>query len=154
MRWFLTDGFATPDAKVAHQWVKWLACQMKLDNGILWKVVKSGTLKLQVLDSARDLLQVLTQLHDGLGHRGLASVYNHFRRRYWTPCASKVIRQYIQVCSSCQRFAAPNKFEVPGYQVQPSDVLSHWSIDCIGHFPADPDTGDTFVIMAVEWLSR
>ena len=97
---------------------------------------------------------MLKQLHDGLGHRALASVYNYFRLRYWTPCASKVIRQYIQGGSSCQRFAAPNKFEVPGYQIQPSDVLSHWSIDCIGPFPADPATGDIFVIMAIEWLSR
>ena len=153
VRKFLADGYTPPDVSVAR-WVKWLARQMKIDNGMLWKVDKSGTLKLQVLDSPGDLLQVLKQLHDGLWHRGLASVYNHFRLRYWTPCASKVIRQYIQGCSSCQRFAAPNKFEVPGYQVQPSDVLSHWSIDCIGPFPADPGTGDTFVIMAVEWLSR
>ena len=116
VRRFLTDGFAPANVKVAR-WVKWLARQMKLDNDMLWKVDKSGTLKLQVLDSPRDMLQVLKQLHDGLGHRGLASVYNHFRLRYWTPCASKVIRQYIQGCPSCQRFAAQNKFEVPGYQV-------------------------------------
>ena len=41
-----------------------------------------------------------------------------------------------------------------GCQIQPSDVLSHWSIDCIGPLPADPATGDTFVVMVIDWLSR
>ena len=31
----------------------------------------------------------------------------------------------VQSCATCQWFSAPNKFEVPGYQVQPLDVLSH-----------------------------
>lgn len=155
VRKFLVDGFIPTDANaMVRRWVKSFARQMTLDNGLLWKTDKSGTLKLQVLESSQDVLTVLQQLHDGLGHRGLPSVYNLFRLRYWTPCASKVIKQYIQGCPNCQQFAAPNKFEVPGYRIQPSDVLSHWSIDCIGPFPADPATGDTFVIMAVEWLSR
>ena len=45
VRRFLTEGFVPADAKVAH-WVKWLAREMKLDNGIIWKVDKSRTLKL------------------------------------------------------------------------------------------------------------
>ena len=50
--------------------------------------------------------------------------------------------------------AALNKFEVPGYQVQPNNVFSHWSVDYIGPFPADPRTGDLHVIIAIDWLTR
>ena len=79
---------------------------------------------------------------------------NRVLRSVYDTVAAKVIKHYIQGCSSCHRLAAPNKFEVPGYQVQPNDVFSHWSIDCIGPFPADPRTGDLHVIIGVDWLSR
>lgn len=101
-----------------------------------------------------DILAILRELHDGFGHRALPAVYHHFKLRYWIPAAAKVIRQYIHGCSACQRLAAPNKFEVPGYQIQPHDIFSHWSGDCISPFPADPRTGDLHVIIAVYWLTR
>lgn len=97
---------------------------------------------------------MLRELHDGFGHRALPAVYHHFRLRYCVPAASKVIKQYIRGCPSCQRLAAPNKFEVPWYQIQPNDVFSHWSVDCIGPFPADLRTRDLHVIIAIDWLTR
>ena len=51
-----------------------------------------GSLKLKVLESAESMLSVLRELHDVLGHRGLASVFQHFRLCYWVPAAAKVIR--------------------------------------------------------------
>ena len=111
-------------------------------------------LKLKVLETPGALLAVLKELHDGFVHRALPAVYHHFRLRYWVPAAAKVIKHYIEGCSSCQRLAAPNNFEVPGSQVQPNDVFSHWSVDCVGPFPADPRTGDLHVIIAVDRLAR
>ena len=112
------------------------------------------THKLRVLETPAALLAILKELHDGFGHRALPAVYYYFKLRYWIPVAAKVIRHYIEGCSACQSLAAPNRFEVPSYQLQPNDIFSHWSVDCIGPFPADPRTGDLHVIIAVHWLYR
>ena len=151
LREFFISGRVASDVTDV-KWVKWLAKKLTFDGSTIWKIDK--TLKLKVLETPMGLLAVLKELHDGFGHRALPAVYHHFKLRYWIPAAAKVIKHYIEGCSACQRLAAPNKFEVPGYQVQPDDVFSHWSIDCIGPFPADPRTGDLHVIMAVDWLSR
>ena len=149
LRGFFLDGSSPPELR---SWVKWLAKRLTFDGVTIWKT--TGSLQLKVLESPEEILPVLRELHDGFGHRGLAAVLHHFRLRYWIPAAAKVIRQYISGCTACQKLAAPLKFEVPGYQVQPSDVVSHWSVDCVGPFPADPRTGDLHVIIAVDWLSR
>lgn len=145
---------ALPTDRSLAQWVRWLANRLTYDayDGSIWKVERS--LRLKVLETPGDMLAVLKELHDGFGHRALPAVFHHFRLRYWIPAAAKVLKQYIEGCSACQRLAAPNKFEVPGYRIQPNDVFSHWSIDCIGPFPADPRTGDLHVIIAVDWLTR
>ena len=149
LRSFFLHGTAPPELDT---WVRWLAKRLTFEGDSIWKL--SGSLKLKVLESPGDILPVLRELHDGFGHRGLAAVLHHFQLRYWIPAAAKVIRQYISGCSACQKLAGPLKFEVPGYQVQPSDIFSHWSVDCVGPFPADPRTGDLHVIIAVDWLSR
>ena len=66
--------------------------------------------------------------------------------------AAKVIKQYIAGCSSRQRLAATNKFEVPRYQIQPADIFSHWSVDYIGPFPANPHISNLHVIIDVDGL--
>ena len=148
----LRESFTTRHSPVDNKWVRWLAKKLTFDGSDIWKIDK--TLKLKVLETPSALLAVLKELNDGFGHRALPAVYHHFKLRYWVPAAARVIKHYIEGCSSCQRLAAPNRFEVPGYQVQPNDVFSHWSVDCVGPFPADPRTGDLHVIIAVEWLSR
>lgn len=127
-------------------WVKRLAKRLSFDGSSIWKL--SNSLKLKVLESPSEILPVLRELHDGFGHRGLAAVLHHFQLRYWIPASAKVIRQYISGCSACQKLASPLKFEVPSYQIQPNDVFSHWLVDCVGPFPADPRTGDLYVIIS------
>ena len=153
LRAFFTSG-TLPSDPVLTRWVRWLAQRLMYDvaNDTIWRI--DSTFKLKVLEQPSDVLAVLQELHDGFGHRALPAVYHHFKLRYWIPAAAKVIKQYIEGCSACQRLAAPNKFESPGYQLQPNDIFSHWSVDCIGPFPADPRTGDLHVIIAVDWLTR
>ena len=79
----------TPADQVSAQWVKWLAKKLIYDGTDIWKLDKS--LKLKVLEKSEDMLGVLKELHDGFGHRRLASVYHHFKLRYWVPAAAKVI---------------------------------------------------------------
>ena len=148
---FFVSG-ALPTDPRERRWVRWLAKRLTFDSDSLWKVDRS--LKLRVLETPVDILASLKELHDGFGHRAMPAVYHYFRLRYWIPAAAKVNKQYIDGCSACQRLAAPNKFEVPGYQIQPNDIFSHWSVDYIGAFPADPRTGDLHVIIAVNWLTR
>ena len=116
VRLFFTFGALPVDRGVAH-WVRWLAHQLIFDpfSGTIWK--EERTLRLKVLETPADILAVMKELHDGFGHRALPAVYHHFRLQYWIPPAAEVIKQYIEGCSACQQLAAPNKFEVPGYQV-------------------------------------
>ena len=151
LRAFFTSGTLPSDPVVAR-WVRWLAKRLIYEDDSIWRI--DHAFKLKVLEQPSAILAVLRELHDGFGHRALPGVYHHFKLRYWIPAAAKVIKQYIEGCSACQRLAAPNKFESPGYQLNPNDIFSHWSVDCIGPFPADPRTGDLHVIIAVDWLTR
>ena len=77
--------------------------------------------------------------------------------------------KHILACQICQQFSKPNPLAAPGYTVNPTDVFSHWSIDFVGPFPdvfshwsidfvrpfpEDMATGNKFVILAVDWLTR
>ena len=94
LREFYTTGNSSE-----NKWVRWLSKKLTFDGSDIWKVDK--TLKLKVLETPGALLQVLKELHDGFGHRALPAVYHHFKLRYWVPAAAKVIKHYIEGCSSC-----------------------------------------------------
>ena len=154
LRMPFVSGTLPSDSSLVH-WVRWLAKWLVYDDcgdrgGTIWRV--ENILKLKVLEQPSDMLVVLRELHDGFGHRALPAVYHHFRLRYWVLVAAKVIKQYINGFSSRQRLAAPNKYEVPGYQIQPADIFSHWSVDDIGPFPANPCTSDLHVTIDVDGL--
>ena len=92
MRRFHKDGYVPADSPVMAQGTKWLAKRISLVDGQLWKTDLTGTLKLHVLWFSDHIHLVLRQLHGGLCHRCLPSLYQHFKLRYCTPYASKVIK--------------------------------------------------------------
>ena len=126
-----------------------------IEDDKLWKVTRRG-MRVEVLDTAGRLREVLLLCHEGMGHRQLGSVYEYFSRRYWVPAAIKFIKRHILACTVCQQFASdvspPQAF--PGFSPSTKDVFTHWSVDFAGPFPTDAATGHRYIIVAVEWATR
>ena len=123
------------------------------EDGRLWKNTRRG-LRVEIIDSAVKLHDVLLLCHDGMGHRQLGSVYDYFSRRYWIPAAVKFIKRHILACTVCQQFANDLVLPPPGFSPSAKEVFTHWSIDFAGPFASDVVTGCRFVIVAVEWATR
>lgn len=98
VRKFLTDG-SLPENKVVDRAVRKLASKIQLENSKLVRLKRAvGTTKVEVLDSAERINEVRMMIHDGMGHRALASCYSLFNQRFSMPAASKVISRHIATC--------------------------------------------------------
>lgn len=125
------------------------------DDGKLCKTTRRG-FRVEIVDSAARLREVLLMCHEGMGHRQLGSVYDYFVRRYWVPGASKLIKRHILACGVCQQFASDVSppHASPGFSPSAKDVFTHWSVDFAGPFPPDAATGHRYIVVAVEWITR
>ena len=101
VRQFLTDG-CLPENKVVARAVRKLGYKIQLENSKLVRLKHGGgTTKVEVLDSAERINEVLMMIHDGMEHRALASCYILFNQLFWIPATSKVISRHIAACRQC-----------------------------------------------------
>ena len=127
-----------------------------IENDKIWKVTRGGQ-TVEVLDIAERLHEVLLICHEGMGYRQLGTVYDYFCRRFWVPCAAKLVRRHIWACKVCKSFAAKSVRTMggaTGYSPSAKDVFMHWSIDFAGPFPRDAETGCQYVIVAVDCVTK
>lgn len=84
---------------------------IKHPGDILVKVMEVGYRK--ILVTMEDITSRLVELHDGMSHRGLASVHYHFALWFWIPAVGKVIHRHILACRTCQILSKNNKLKAP-----------------------------------------
>ena len=137
---------------VVVRMVKRYAKRCFIEGDIVYMMVR-GTYVRQVVGSEVERRNVLTQAHEGSGHRGLESSLAIVGARYWFPSMSKIVLRHILRCQACQKYSRPDKFDNPNYVVDIYDIFRHWSIDFAGPFPPD-DNGYQYVAVMVESLSR
>jgi RNase H-like domain found in reverse transcriptase/Integrase zinc binding domain len=67
----------------------------------MWKRRKDRSPLLVILDHERRM-EILTQTHENLGHRGEQSVFETVRERYYWPHLRQDVRHYVRSCHQCQ----------------------------------------------------
>lgn len=60
----------------------------------------------------------------------------------------------MAACVVCHRFAANNKFVIPGYIHDHNDIFKPWSIDFAGLFSGDRENHTKYVVLGIDFLSR
>lgn len=94
------------------------------------------------------------QLHKGLGHVGIDSIYNVLTPRCWWPNMKETVAEVIKYCEECQLLAADRRPEyVFREQSLPSGKLRQWSLDIVGPYNTSLK-GNTCVITAIESVTR
>lgn len=108
---------------------------VRYPGGMLFKIMNAGSR--EVLTTMETIMNVLTELHDGMEHRGAATVYYHFALRYWVPALGKIICRHILAFKTCQIMSKNNKMETSGYAFDAHNIFAHWAIDFMEPFPQD-----------------
>jgi Integrase zinc binding domain len=67
----------------------------------MWKRRKNRSPLLVILDHERRM-EILTQTHENLGHRGEQSVFETVRERYYWPHLRQDVRHHVRSCHQCQ----------------------------------------------------
>jgi hypothetical protein len=118
-------------------------------DGLLYR--RNKTVPLRVLCSLSELHQVLTILHDQLGHFAFNTVWLWVRQRYWRPHLYAEVRHFVASCSSCQRY----QLSRPAYSFNGQSAISgfgHWYLDVLGPFPTST-SGMVCIFTAIEALT-
>jgi hypothetical protein len=90
-------------------------------------VQHSGEVTLVVFVNSDRFMPVIREMHDGIGDRQLTTIIQHLSVRCFTPCAAKLMKNYIRSCYMCQQYIPNNRITVAGYspkspgRVQPSE---------------------------------
>lgn len=97
---------------------------------------------------------VMVMCHDRTGHMDADKTCEHVRRRYWWPCMSKDIRDFVRSCHTCQKVNRPTTLRqglllplrVPE---MPNSVIS------ADHFgPLSEQNGNAHVLLCVDHATR
>jgi hypothetical protein len=82
--------------------------------------------------------EILQELHDELGHRGVRETYGRVVTRYWWPGLLHSVEQYVKSCLLCQ-LRSPRKETEKRRPGRPTGLFKSWSFDVIhvkyGRFP-------------------
>ena len=82
----------------------------------------------RVILEAKKRLDILTQAHEGLGHRGEQAVMNTVKERFYWPNMWNDIRHHVRSCHQCQ-IRSTKKSEVPLIVSAPATIFTRVYLD-------------------------
>ena len=99
-------------------------------------------------------LELVRELHEGLGHLGVDGTANLLKARGWWPGWRGDIKQWVPSCAICQR----NNPSTTGitehfHPIPPTNPFMRWGIDFIGRLPLTK-RGNKWIIVAVDHCTR
>jgi len=124
------------------------------DDPILWRMCSDQVIRRCV--PADETISILTACHS-MACGGHFSAKKTSRKIldagfYW-PSLFKDSYEYCKACDRCQRFGGVTKrHEMPQQPMLFCEVFDVWGIDFMGPFP--PSLGFTYILVAVDYLSR
>ena len=85
-------------------------------------------------------------------HFVFQTIYEKIKERYFWNTLLKDVKEYCQICNSCQRRGGPqcNNNLNP---IQPSDFFAKWRIDIVGPLPVT-ERGNRYIVVAMDYFSR
>ena len=126
------------------------ATQYFIKGGKMWKRRKGRAPLLVILDHARRL-EILTQAHESLGHRGEQSVFETVRERYFWPHLRMDIKHHVQSCHQCQ-IRSTAKMKIPITVSTPATIFTKVYVDVMEM--TESHQGFKYIVCARDDLSR
>lgn len=98
--------------------------------------------------------QIMKELHDK-SHIGRDKMIDLINTRFYWPNYWQDVYNYVNSCSSCQRFKANNHpaTGVPRSIDTPNNVCEEWELDFCGPFERSAN-GNTYILTAMDLMSR
>jgi transposase InsO family protein len=126
------------------------ATQYFVKEGKMWKRRRGKSPLLVIRDHERRLA-ILTQAHEGLGHRGEQSVFETVRERYYWPHLRMDVKHHVQSCHQCQ-IRSTTKMKIPITVSTPATVFTKIYVDVMDM--TESHKGYKFIVCARDDLSR
>lgn len=115
-----------------------------LQNGALFRRNGSNP-PLKVIFSADQRVKILTQAHEGLGHRGEQAVWETIRVRFFWPHLRADVKSHVSSCHFCQ-LRITKKMQVPLMVSTPSVLWQKIYLDVM--FMPDARGGYQYIVAA------
>jgi hypothetical protein len=126
------------------------ATQYFVKDGKMWKKRKDRTPLLVIFDHSRRLA-ILTEAHEGLGHRGEQAVFETIRERFFWPHLRLDIRHHVRSCHQCQ-IRSTIKMKIPITVSTPATIFTKVYVDVMDM--TESVQGHKFIVCARDDLSR
>jgi hypothetical protein len=117
-------NYATPQEQ--RRFIK-KATQFYVKTGVMWKRQRKGN-PLCVIFNKERRLQLLTNAHEELGHRGVQVVFDTVRLRFYWPHLYSDIKHHVASCHECQ-IRSTKRVEIPLTISTPATLFSKVYID-------------------------
>jgi hypothetical protein len=116
----------------------------------LWKRRRNKLPLLVILEHERRL-EILTQTHEDLGHRGEQSVFETVRERYYWPHLRQDVRHHVRSCHQCQ-VRSTAKMKIPITISAPATIFTKVYVDVMDM--TESTQGHKYIVCARDDLSR
>lgn len=126
------------------------ATQYFTKDGKMWKKRKEKLPLLVIFDHSRRLA-ILTEAHEGLGHRGEQAVFETIRERFYWPHLRVDIRHHVRSCHQCQ-VRSTVKMKIPITVSTPATIFTKVYVDVMDM--TESVQGHKFIVCARDDLSR
>lgn len=101
--------------------------QFFLQDGNMYKK-RSTKVPLRVVLTAAERLNILTQAHEDLSHRGIYGVFQTIKERFYWPRMFQDVEQHVKSCHECQ-IRSVKKVEIPITISAPATLFSKIYVD-------------------------
>jgi transposase InsO family protein len=126
------------------------ATQYFVKDDKMWKR-RAGRAPLLVVFDHERRIAILTQAHEGLGHRGEQSVFETVRERFYWPHLRMDIKHHVQSCHQCQ-IRSTVKMKIPITVSTPATIFTKIYVDVMDM--TESSQGYKYIVCARDDLSR
>jgi hypothetical protein len=116
----------------------------------MWKRRKQETPLLVIFDHDRRIA-ILTQAHEGLGHKGEQAVFETVRERYYWPHLRQDVHHHVRSCHQCQ-VRSTVKMKIPITISAPATLFTKVYVDVMDM--TESIQGHKYIVCARDDLSR
>jgi hypothetical protein len=121
----------------------------KIVNDQLYRQHADGA-DLKVIFDPQKRRDLLKQVHDGYGHRGVHAVFETLKHRFWWPYMFQDIKHHIATCHECQ-IRSTVRLAIPPTVSQPATIFQKIYLDVM-HMPTAQ--GYKYIVAARDDLSQ
>jgi len=99
---------------------------------------------------------VLADAHQALGHLSARALYEHLRTRVWWRTLRADVYTAVQHCPRCQLNQVQARLvrRAPLHPLPTETIFTRWHLDFIGKLPKAFGSGNQWILVAVESLTR